>query len=60
MSGQHLVPRGWHPLVDQRSDDEVAALVAHSAQVVANCLQRMPTQQAFIEQHCRAPALETT
>jgi tryptophan halogenase len=60
MSGPHLVPRGWHPLVDQRSDDEVAALVAHSAQVVANCLQRMPTQQAFIEQHCRAPALETT
>jgi tryptophan halogenase len=48
MSGQHLAPRGWHPLVDQRSDDEVAALVAHSAQVVANCLQRMPTQQAFI------------
>ncbi len=58
MTGQHLLPRGWHPLVDQRSDDEVAALVAHSAQVVANCLQRMPTQQEFIERHCRAPKPE--
>ncbi len=58
MTGQYLMPRGWHPLVDQRSDDEVAALVAHCAQVVANCLQRMPTQQDFIERHCRAPKPE--
>jgi tryptophan 7-halogenase len=58
MMGQHLVPRGWHPLVESRGQEEIAALVAHSAQVVANCLQRMPTQAEFIARHCRAAPLE--
>jgi tryptophan halogenase len=54
MIGQHHVPRGWHPLVEARDEAEVEALLAHSAKVVANCLQLMPTQAAFIARHCAA------
>jgi tryptophan 7-halogenase len=54
MVGQNLMPRGWHPLVETRDEAEVAALMQHSAQVVANCLKRMPTQAEFIARHCRA------
>ena len=54
MMGQHHEPRGWHPLVEARDEAEIEALLVHSAQVVSNCLQRMPTQAEFIARHCAA------
>ena len=54
MIGQNLVPRGYHPLVDQISDSELKQLMSGVAQVIASCSETMPPHQAFIDRHCKA------
>ena len=56
MIGQNLMPRGYHPLVDQISDSELAQLVGGVAQVIDSCVAVMPPHQAFIDRHCAAHA----
>jgi tryptophan 7-halogenase len=54
MIGQRIVPQGWHPFADLRPEAEVEAYVANVAQVIAKCVNVMPTQAAFIAEHCAA------
>jgi tryptophan halogenase len=54
MIGQRVVPRGYHPFADLRPEAEVEAYVANVAQVIAKCVNVMPTQAAFIAEHCAA------
>jgi tryptophan halogenase len=56
MIGQRIVPRGYHPLADLRTEGEVEAYVRNVAEVIAKCVKVMPTQAAYIAQHCAAPA----
>ena len=56
MIGQHIVPRSYHPLVDQLEDKELQGYVDHVGQVIAGCVDAMPMHQAFIDRHCKAPA----
>jgi tryptophan halogenase len=56
MHGQGLRPRGYNPLVDLRSREDIAALLADAQRVVHQCLERMPTQAEFIARHCAAAA----
>jgi tryptophan 7-halogenase len=55
MIGQRIVPNGYHPFADLRSDDEVDAYVSNVANVIAKCVNVMPTQSAYIAEHCAAP-----
>lgn len=57
MLGQGVQPRAWHPFVDQMQEEEVVGFVEHVRKVMANCVQAMPPHQAFIERHCKAPAV---
>lgn len=52
--GQRIVPRGYHPLVDLRSEAEVDAYVRDVAHVIAKCVEVMPPQTEFIAAHCAA------
>ena len=54
MVGQGLMPRGHHPLAGLPSEAEVAAHLHNVEQVIARCVQRMPTHAEFIAQHCAA------
>jgi tryptophan halogenase len=54
MVGQRLMPQAHHPFADLRSEDEVAAYVQHIALVIDKCVKAMPTQAAFIAEHCAA------
>jgi tryptophan 7-halogenase len=56
MIGQRIVPQGYHPFADLRPEAEVQAYVANVAQVIAKCVNVMPTQAAFIAEHCAASA----
>ena len=56
MVGQHIVPTGYHPLVDAASDAELAELERSVRGVVANCVTAMPAHEQFIERCCQAPA----
>ncbi len=54
MLGQGIVPRGYHPLVDQMPDRELHAFIASVGNVVAGCVEAMPPHQAFIDRYCAA------
>ncbi len=59
MIGQRIVPQGYHPFADLRSEAEVEAYVANVAQVIAKCVNVMPTQADFIAANCAAGARAT-
>jgi tryptophan halogenase len=54
MVGQRIVPHGYHPFADLRSEAEVDAYVRNVAEVIAKCVNVMPTQAEFIAAHCAA------
>jgi tryptophan halogenase len=54
MLGQRIVPRSYHPLVDQLSDGQLAELMGSARKVIASCVDAMPTHAAFIARHCAA------
>jgi tryptophan halogenase len=54
MIGQGITPLGYHPFADLRPEAEVAAYLANVEQVIARCVQAMPTQAEYIAAHCAA------
>jgi tryptophan halogenase len=56
MVGQHIVPTGYHPLVDAVPDEELARFGESVRKVIASCVAAMPTHEQFIDRHCRALA----
>jgi len=56
MIGQGIIPRGYHPLVDQMPERDLRKFIAGVGQVVASCVDSMPMQQAFIDRYCTAGA----
>jgi tryptophan 7-halogenase len=53
--GQRVMPRAYHPLADSRPEAEVEAYLRNVEQVIAKCVNAMPTQAAFMR-HCAAGA----
>ncbi len=53
--GQGLKPERHHPLADLIDDDETAAYLRSIEGVIAKCVDVMPTHEAYIAQHCKAP-----
>lgn len=54
MHGQGLRPRGYHPLVDQRPEGEIAKLLENVEAVVRKCVAVMPGHAEFIAANCAA------
>ncbi len=57
MHGQNILPRRYHPLADVLPEAELLARMAKLADVTRKCASVMPTHQAFIDKHCRAPGV---
>jgi tryptophan 7-halogenase len=53
--GQNIVPRSYHPLVDQVPDADLQRFVAGVGSTIARCVDAMPMHQAFIDRYCKAP-----
>ncbi len=54
MMGQGIEPRGYHPLADLPTKEEVTAFVSDVEEVIRKCVAVMPTQAEFIAAHCAA------
>jgi len=54
MIGQRILPRTYHPAVDQLSDTELRQLMEGVERVIATCVDAMPMHQQFIARHCAA------
>jgi tryptophan halogenase len=55
--GQHKVPTGYHPAVDLISEQELVELGKSVRNVIAACVEAMPTHEQFIARHFQAPAV---
>lgn len=54
MIGQRIMPRAWHPAVDQLSDAQLQQLMDDVQRVIAKCVDAMPTHEQFIARCCAA------
>ncbi|MBB5705159.1 tryptophan halogenase [Sphingopyxis panaciterrulae] len=54
LTGQNIVPRGYHPMADQLSREELSGFVGDIETIVAGAASRLPTHDDFIAQHCAA------
>ncbi len=56
MVGQGVIPKGYHPLANLRSQEDVLAYLQNVEQVIAKCVIAMPTHAQYIAKCCAAPA----
>ncbi len=54
MHGQGLRSKGYHPLVDQRTPEEIEGFLNNVKDVVQRCVDHMPTHEEYIAAHCAA------
>ncbi len=54
MLGQRIVPRGYHPIVDEMPEGELAAFVERVRQGLAKAVETMPLHQDFIAGYCKS------
>ena len=55
--GQGIVPQGYDPLVDVKSDVEIAQFLGNIENVIGKCVDVMPTHADFVAKYCDAKAL---
>ena len=54
LTGQNIMPGGYHPMADQLTHEELAGFFADIETIVARTAAHLPTQDEFIAQHCAA------
>ena len=54
MLGQGILPKAYHPLVDQVADADMYRFIEGVGQTIARCVDAMPDHQAFIDRFCAA------
>ncbi len=59
MLGQGIRPRGYHPIVDQASEEELRAFLDRVRESIAGIVGRQPAHEAFLAQTVRRPASVT-
>ncbi len=52
MHGQGLRAQAYHPLVDQRSEEDIAYFLAQVQKTIKKCIEVMPTHAEFIASFC--------
>jgi tryptophan halogenase len=56
--GQGVIPESFDPMVDSVPPHEASAALSAMRQVVRKTAEAMPTQQQFIDAHCRAEPVD--
>ena len=54
LHGQRVPARAHHPIADALEESDVAGYLAEIEQVIANCVERMPSHAKFVAAHCAA------
>jgi len=52
--GQGVIPRGYDPLADLKSEAEVTAFLDNLAAVIRKCVAVMPSHADYVARHCPA------
>jgi tryptophan halogenase len=56
MLGQGMRPRGYHPIVDQASEEELVAFLDRVRRSIVAIVGQQPAHDAFLHQLLRQPA----
>ncbi|MBR9909654.1 MAG: tryptophan 7-halogenase [Gammaproteobacteria bacterium] len=56
MTGQGLMPKGYHPIVDIMAEPELDALLSDIKTTHARVVERLGSHQDFINRYCKAEA----
>src|SRR5690606_14234560 len=54
MLGQRILPRGYHPIVDEMPDTVLAGFVEQARQDIARTVEAMPSHRQFIDGYCKS------
>ena len=54
MLGQGIVPQGYDPLVDVKSEPQIVQYLGNIENVIGKCVAVMPSHADFVEKYCRA------
>ncbi len=54
MLGQRIIPKKYHPVVDQMPDAQIGEFVDGVRKVIAACVDAMPMHAQFIARYCAA------
>ncbi|MDT9001747.1 tryptophan halogenase family protein [Paucibacter sp. APW11] len=54
MLGQRILPRGYHPIVDDMPEDRLIEFVEGTRKTLANAVSAMPLHQQWLQQHWQA------
>ncbi len=54
MTGQRLLPEGYHPIVDMMTNDELRKLLKDIQVSHTNTVAGYPSHQAFLDEYCKA------
>jgi tryptophan halogenase len=54
--GQGVMPRHYDPLVDMKSDAQIAQFLGNIQTVISKCVDAMPTHEEFVNKYCAAHA----
>lgn len=57
MFGQGIQPLGYHPLVDNTTETQIANMLVNVKSVMNVAVKQMPTHETFVAQHCKAAPL---
>jgi tryptophan halogenase len=57
MIGQGILPRSYHPSVDQVPEADLRRFVTDVGTLMQRCAEVMPTHQQFIDRFCAAPGV---
>lgn len=55
MLGQRILPRGYHPIVDEMPEDKLSEFVERTRVDIARTVQAMPMHRDFLNHYCPAP-----
>jgi tryptophan halogenase len=56
MLGQRIVPKAYHPMVDEMPEDRLVEHVEGMRRTLAQAAASMPTHQEWIARYWKAPA----
>lgn len=57
--GQGYTPKGYNPMVDSLSDDNIKRSLSNIRAAINKAVEAMPTQQTFIDKFCKAKDVYT-
>lgn len=59
MHGQGIRAKGYHPLVDNKSEEMIEKMMTDVKRVIQGVVNAMPTHEEFITKNCKAEPMQT-